>query len=60
MLPASIPLPSKIVMRVLEPIDVTEQFGDYPDIDEVDDHVRTVMQRALDDLARQRRFPVLG
>ncbi|MDZ7886745.1 MAG: lysophospholipid acyltransferase family protein [Mycobacterium sp.] len=59
-LPANIPLPSKIVMRLLEPIDVTEQFGDDPDIDEVDDHVRTVMQRALDDLARKRRFPVLG
>ncbi len=59
-LPANIPLPSKIVMRVLDPIDVTEQFGDDPDIDEVDDHVRTVMQRALDELARNRRFPVLG
>jgi 1-acyl-sn-glycerol-3-phosphate acyltransferase len=59
-LPANIPLPSKIVMRVLAPIDVAEQFGDDPDIDEVDDHVRTVMQRALDDLARDRRFPILG
>lgn len=59
-LPANIPLPSKIVMRVLDPIDVTEQFGDDPDIDEVDDHVRTVMQRALDELARDRRFPVIG
>lgn len=59
-LPANIPLPSKIVMRVLTPIDVTDQFGEDPDIDEVDAHVRTVMQRALDDLARKRRFPILG
>lgn len=59
-LPANIPLPSKIVMRVLAPIDVTEQFGEDPDIDEVDAHVRMVMQRALDDLARKRRFPILG
>lgn len=59
-LPANIPLPSKIVMRVLEPIDVTEEFGADPDIDEVDAHVRSVMQSALDDLARKRRFPILG
>lgn len=59
-LPANIPLPSKIVMRALAPIDVTEQFGEDPDIDEVDAHVRMVMQRALDDLARKRRFPILG
>lgn len=59
-LPANIPLPSKIVMRVLPPIDVTDQFGDDPDIDEVDAHVRAVMQTALDELARQRRFPILG
>ena len=31
-----------------------------PDIDEVDVHVRAVMQTALDELARERRFPVLG
>ncbi len=59
-LPANIPLPSKIVMCVLPPIDVTEQFGEDPDIDEVDAHVRAVMQTALDELARQRRFPILG
>lgn len=44
-------------MRVLEPIDVNEQFGEDPDIDEVDAYVRTVMQRALNDLAGKRRFP---
>jgi hypothetical protein len=39
---------------------VVAEFGDDPDIDEVDLHVRAVMQVALDDLARERRFPVLG
>jgi 1-acyl-sn-glycerol-3-phosphate acyltransferase len=58
--PPNVPLPSKIVTEVLEPIDVTARFGDDPDIDEVDDHVRLVMQAALKRLARQRRFPVLG
>lgn len=59
-LPVNVPLPTKIVMQVLEPIDIVEQFGEDPDIDEVDAHVRHVMQRALDELAEQRRLPVLG
>jgi hypothetical protein len=45
---------------VLEPIDIAEQFGEDPDIDEVDAHVRHVMQVALDKLAKERRLPVLG
>lgn len=58
--PPNIPLPSKIVTRVLEPIDIAAEFGDDPDIGEVDLHVRAVMQRALDELACERRYPVLG
>jgi 1-acyl-sn-glycerol-3-phosphate acyltransferase len=59
-LPPNLPLPSKIVTRVLDPIDIAAEFGDDPDIGEVDLHVRAVMQKALDELARERRFPVLG
>jgi 1-acyl-sn-glycerol-3-phosphate acyltransferase len=59
-LPANIPLPTKIVTQVLEPIDVVARFGEDPDIDEVDTHVRAVMQTTLDVLFRERRFPVLG
>jgi 1-acyl-sn-glycerol-3-phosphate acyltransferase len=58
--PPNLPLPAKIVTEVLEPIDVTARFGDDPDIEEVDAHVRSIMQTALKRLARQRRFPVLG
>jgi 1-acyl-sn-glycerol-3-phosphate acyltransferase len=58
--PPNVPLPSKIVTRVLEPIDVVAEFGEEPDIDIVDLHVRAVMQKGLDELARERRFPVLG
>ena len=58
--PPNLPLPAKVVTRVLKPIDITAQFGDDPDVDEVDLHVRAVMQAGLDDLARERRFPVLG
>jgi 1-acyl-sn-glycerol-3-phosphate acyltransferase len=59
-LPVNVPLPSKIVMQVLPPIDIAAEFGEDPDIDEVDGHVRHVMQRALDELAEERRLPVLG
>jgi 1-acyl-sn-glycerol-3-phosphate acyltransferase len=58
--PANFPLPTKIVYQVLEPIDIVAQFGENPDVVEVDAHVRSVMQTALDRLARERRFPVLG
>jgi len=56
----NLPLPTKIVTQVLEPIDIVAEFGEDPDIDEVDAHVRAVMQRGLDKLAAKRRFPILG
>ena len=58
--PPNVPLPAKIVTEVLEPIDVTARFGENPDVDEVDMHVRAVMEATLQRLADQRRFPVLG
>ena len=59
-MPPNVPLPTKIVTDVLEPIDVVARFGEAPDIADVDAHVRSVMQTALDRLAGKRRFPVLG
>jgi 1-acyl-sn-glycerol-3-phosphate acyltransferase len=59
-LPPNLPLPAKIIVEVLKPVDVAARFGDDPDVDKVDAHVRSVMQTALDRLARQRRFPILG
>jgi 1-acyl-sn-glycerol-3-phosphate acyltransferase len=59
-LPVNLPLPTKIVTQVLPAIDIVAEFGEDPDVDEVDAHVRSVMQRALDTLAAQRRFPVIG
>src|SRR6185312_2860844 len=59
-LPPNLPLPSKVVTQVLEPIDVVGRFGVEPDVNAVDAHVRSVMQTALDRLAEERRFPVLG
>jgi hypothetical protein len=59
-IPVNVPLPTKIVMQALEPIDIPERFGPNPDFDEVDTYVRSVMQRALDELAAERRLPVIG
>ena len=59
-LPVNLPLPTKIVMQVCEPIDIVAEFGEDPDIDLVDAHVRAVMQKALDKLASERRLPILG
>jgi len=58
--PANLPLPAKIVYQVLEPIDVVARFGADADVHEVDAHVRSVMQSALDRLGRERRLPILG
>lgn len=60
LVPVNVPLPTKIVTQVLEPIDIFARFGENPDVDEVDAYVRSVMQTALDGLARRRRLPVLG
>jgi 1-acyl-sn-glycerol-3-phosphate acyltransferase len=59
-LPLNLPMPTKIVAEVLEPIDIAKDFGEDPDIADVDAHVRGVMQSALSRLATQRRLPVIG
>lgn len=56
----NLPLPSKIVTQVLPAIDIAARFGEDPDVAEVDAHVREVMQKGLDRLANERRFPVIG
>ena len=58
--PPNMPPPTKIVAQVLAPIDIGAQFGEDPDVDEVDAHMRRVMQKGLDELAAKRRFPILG
>ncbi|MGA9489812.1 MAG: glycerol acyltransferase, partial [Mycobacterium sp.] len=59
-IPPNIPLPTKIITRVLEPVNVRAEFGDDPDPRVVDAHIRKLMQAALDEMARERRFPVVG
>jgi 1-acyl-sn-glycerol-3-phosphate acyltransferase len=55
-----VPLPAKIVVEVLPPIHLRQEFGDDPDVDEVHEHVVRLMQETLDALAAERRLPVIG
>ena len=50
-----IPLPAKITIQVLEPIDVSRM-----DVDKAYESVTTQMQTALTGLAEERALPVLG
>ena len=54
------PLPAKIQVRALEPINLREQFGPDPDLDEANEYVLATMQATLDSLAEERTLPVLG
>jgi 1-acyl-sn-glycerol-3-phosphate acyltransferase len=54
------PLPAKIVVEALPPIDLREEFGDEPDLEEVYDHIVRQMQDTLDALAAERRLPLIG
>ena len=53
-----VPLPAKLTIQVLEPIDVRARFG--ADVDAAYEAIVERMQRALDGLAAERRWPVLG
>ncbi|HEY2317049.1 MAG TPA: lysophospholipid acyltransferase family protein [Solirubrobacteraceae bacterium] len=55
-----IPLPAKITIETLPPIDLKAQFGPEPEVDEVYDHLIRLMQDTLDALAEERRLPVIG
>lgn len=55
-----IPLPSKVVIQMLEPIHLRERYGEDPDIDEIYDDITLRMQDVLEALVRERRLPVLG
>lgn len=55
-----VPLPSKITVRVLPPIDLEKRYGKDPDVAEIDRDVRAQMQDVLSSLAEDRTLPVIG
>ena len=59
-LPGRIPLPAKITIRVLNPIDLRDRLGADPDPEKGYRLVTSTMQRSLTALGRNRRFPIVG
>jgi 1-acyl-sn-glycerol-3-phosphate acyltransferase len=53
-----VPIPAKITIEVLEPIDVAARFGS--DVDGAYEEIVATMQATLDRLASERRWPVIG
>jgi 1-acyl-sn-glycerol-3-phosphate acyltransferase len=58
--PGRLPLPAKIAIRVLKPIDLRERLGTRPDVDEGYQIVTSTMQRTLTRLSNERSLPVVG
>ena len=59
-LPGRVPLPAKVTVEVLPPIDLRAELGADVDADAGYDLVTGRMQEALDKLAHARRFPLIG
>ena len=59
-LPLRVPLPSKIEIRVLEPIDLRAELGEDADLGEAYDIVTERMQAELSQMAADRLLPVVG
>jgi 1-acyl-sn-glycerol-3-phosphate acyltransferase len=59
-LPGRFPLPAKITIEVLPPIEPRSEFGPDPESDVVYDEVTTEMQRTLDRLSEERTAPLVG
>ena len=55
-----VPLPAKLAIEVLDPIDLAARYGESPDAGLIYEDIVGLMQRALDGLAARRRWPVLG
>jgi hypothetical protein len=60
-LPGRIPLPAKITVQVLSPVDLREELGGAEgDVEAGYQLVTGRMQDTLDELAEERTLPVLG
>ena len=59
-LPGRIPLPAKITIQVLPPLDLNERLGADGDVEDAYRLVTASMQSTLDALAAERRLPVIG
>ena len=58
--PGRVPLPAKITIQILPPIDLRERFGDSVDADAAYEQVTAEMQETLSELSEERTLPVVG
>jgi hypothetical protein len=59
-LPGRLPLPAKITIQVMPPVDLKERFGAKPDPEEVYEELTGDMQDTLDELSEERTLPLVG
>jgi len=59
-LPARVPLPAKISIRVLKPIDLRARLGNDSGVEDCYRLVTSTMQRTLTRLSNERSLPVVG
>ncbi|HEY6522630.1 MAG TPA: lysophospholipid acyltransferase family protein, partial [Solirubrobacteraceae bacterium] len=59
-LPPRLPLPAKVTIDVLPPIDLVKRFGPNPEHDDVYDDITGDMQAALSELQDERTLPIVG
>src|SRR3954454_12902525 len=59
-LPTRLPLPAKITVEVLPPIDLAERFGPDADHEDVYEQVTGEMQQVLSKLQEERTVPIAG
>ena len=59
-LPLRVPLPAKITVRVLPPIDLRAELGTDADVEDGYKIVTSRMQRTLTRLSNQRSLPIVG
>jgi hypothetical protein len=59
-LPIRFPLPAKISIRVLKPIDLRQRLGRSPGLEDGYRVVTSAMQRTLTRLSNERTLPVVG
>jgi 1-acyl-sn-glycerol-3-phosphate acyltransferase len=59
-LPLRVPLPAKITVQVMPPVDLREEFGAKPEIDEVYESMTDRMQDCLSELSDERALPLVG
>lgn len=57
---AHVPLPAKLTIEALPPIDLAERYGADPDPAAIRDDIAALMQRTLASMQRDRRLPVIG